>query len=339
MEKDIKTIIDFYKTASPEELSKQADRVCRENHGNTVWLRGLVEFSNYCRRDCLYCGIRAGNLKISRYRLDEKQILEIIREGFKAGLRTFVLQSGEDDFYTGKILTALIEKIKTKTNGEAALTLSCGIRKKEEYRAFKKAGADRYLLRFETAGPDLHRHLRNGRTLEERLQALADLKELDYETGSGYMTGLPGETEEIRVQNALLCRKLELDMVGIGPFIPHPDTPLGGSPQLSFEHTLRAVSLVRLLLPRAHIPATTAAGSLDPEGREKMLRAGANIIMPNITPLPYRRYYTLYPGKICIEEDGLQCIGCLEVRARSAGKTIIKGRGDSLRRLKEAVNA
>jgi len=336
MNDDIKSIIDFYRSSPLEKLTEKAEEVSYENHRGRVLLRGLLEFSNFCIRDCLYCGLRRSNLNINRYRLSDDLIIETIRKGYQAGLLTFVLQSGEDRYYSTDVMIRLIEKIKNATGGEAALTLSCGIRKKDDYKSFKKAGADRYLLRFETSEPALHAYLRSGFTLESRLAAIYDLKDTGYEVGSGYMVGLPDETEETRIKNALFCRELELDMVGIGPFIPHPDTPLKDKALRSLELTIRAVALVRLLLPKAHIPATTAAGSIDSEGREKLLSAGANVLMPNITPLPYRKDYTLYPGKICLGEDGIKCIGCIELRARSRGKSILKDRGDSLYRAKEA---
>ena len=222
-------IIEFYKNAATNALVARADQVCRSVHGDAVWLRGLIEFSNHCVIDCLYCGIRRSNNKVNRYRLTEQQIVETAQTGFKHGLRSFVLQSGEDPFFTVQVLCRILEKIKILTNDEAAITLSCGIRKRAEYLALKSAGADRYLIRFETSDPQLHETLRNGISLKRRLQALYDLKELGYQTGSGYMVGLPGETEEIRINNALLCHELQLDMVGIGAFIPHPDTPLGNS--------------------------------------------------------------------------------------------------------------
>ncbi len=295
---NFESIIDFYKNSSLEELSKKADSICRENYGNKVFLRGLIEFSNYCKMDCLYCGIRKSNTKVRRYRLTEEEILSTVKMGFNMGFRTFVLQSGEDEFFTTKVMAGIIDKIKNATAGETAITLSCGVRSKSDYKTFKEAGADRYLLRFETSDPILHSYLRNGIPLKSRLRALYALKELGYETGSGYMLGLPGETEKIRIENALLCAKLELDMVGIGPFIPHPDTPLANSKKMPLELTLRATALLRLLLPETNIPATTAAGSLRPDGRERMLAAGANVLMPNLTPSPYRRNYLLYPGKI-----------------------------------------
>jgi biotin synthase len=323
------SIIDFYKEVDTETLIVEAAKVCQKVHGNGVWLRGLIEFSNYCAQDCLYCGIRRSNNKVTRYRLNEKEILETVKSGYQQGLRSFVLQSGEDPCFQASVLAGIVEKIR---NGfpNAAIVLSCGVKTEEEYRLLKKAGADRYLLRFETSDPALHAKLRGGIPLERRLKALSDLKEADYQVGSGYMVGLPGETEKIRIQNALLCAKLELDMAGIGPFIPNPDTPLNEAKQEDIILTIRATALLRLLMPKTHIPATTAAGSLDKFGREKMILAGANVLMPNITPIAYRKHYLLYPGKICIEESGEQCLGCLALRMKSIGREIQSGRGDAL---------
>jgi biotin synthase len=325
----IHEILDFYKTASTKELSMTADSICRETYGGKVWVRGLIEFSNYCSMDCLYCGIRKSNTKVNRYRMESGEIIDTVRDAWKAGFRTFVLQGGEDRYYSLKVLCGIIDKIKKISGGEAAVTLSCGTKSRSEYRELKKAGCDRYLLRFETSDPELHRTLRNGAPLEGRLKAVRDLKDLGFETGSGYMLGLPGETEETRINNALLCLELELDMAGIGPFIPNPDTPLYGSSQGPLDLTIRAAALLRLLLPKANIPATTAAGSLDPAGRQKMLSAGANVLMPNITPLKYKKDYRLYPGKICLEETGLECLSCLKILAKQTGKEIDMGRGDS----------
>ena len=329
---NVEESIELYKNAPTEELTAKADEVCRSNYSNKVWLRGLIEFSNHCSMDCLYCGIRKSNDNVNRYRLDEKEIIETIKSGMAAGLKTFVLQSGEDPFFNNKRLCDLVEKIRNTVGSDLAITLSCGIKTKEEFNDLKTAGADRYLLRFETSDEKAHAYLRNGIPFKKRLKALYDLRELEYEVGSGYMLGLPGETEEIRIKNAMLCYDLKLDMIGIGPFIPHPDTPLYASVQAPIELTIRAVALLRLLLPVSNIPATTAAGSLDPVGREKMLRAGANVLMPNITPMKYKKNYLLYPNKICLDENGLECISCLSFRVQRIGKEIDLGRGDSLRR-------
>ena len=325
----IDEIILFYKNASTRELTARADGVCRETYGDEVYLRGLVEFSNYCGRDCLYCGIRHSNPAVKRYRMAPEEILESVRAGHKMGLKTFVLQSGEDEFFTTKVLSGIVEKIKEIAGGDSALTLSCGIRPKKDYAELKKSGADRYLIRFETSDPELHSYLRNGVSLKRRITALRDLRDCGFEVGSGFMVELPGESEEIRINNALLCRELELDMIGVGPFIPHPETPLKDSPQMPFELALRSVALVRLLLPFSNIPATTAAGSLDPEGREKMLAAGANVLMPNITPVEFKKNYLLYPNKICLDEDGTHCIGCMKIRVGAVDKTVVNETGFS----------
>lgn len=326
----INEIIDFYRRATLDELIQLANSVCEKNYGNKVFIRGLIEFSNYCNRNCLYCGIRSDNNTVNRYRLEKEEIVAIAEKGYNQGLRTFVLQSGEDNYYSLKDFCYIIEKIKALSNNEAAITLSCGIKSKKDYQELKKAGADRYLIRFETSDPELHKYLRAGISLEHRIKALEALKECGFETGSGYMVGLPGETEEIRINNALLAKKLDLNMLGIGPFIPHPATPLKNSKQEGLELTIKATALVRILLPDANIPATTAAGSLDNLGREKALKAGANVLMPNITPKEAKKHYLLYPGKICLDESGFECINCLQNRVATINKTITLERGDSL---------
>jgi biotin synthase len=327
---NINNVIDFYKNAPYAELLKKANEVCKNNYGNKVYLRGLIEFSNYCTEDCLYCGIRKSNYKVNRYRLTEDEIIKTVEEGYKSGLKTFVLQSGEDNYFTIKKLVSIITKIKSVTEGVAAITLSCGIKTKSQYKEIKSAGCDRYLMRFETSDKELYKYLKNGKFLERRLKALNELKELEFEVGSGFMVGLPGETEEIRINNAILCSQLQLNMVGIGPFIPHPDTPLKDCDISPIDLAVKSVALVRLLLPGANIPATTAAGSLSKDGREKMLFAGANVLMPNITPTVYKKDYLLYPGKICLDETGFQCIGCLSKRVATVNKELCYERGDSL---------
>ncbi|MBN2545177.1 MAG: [FeFe] hydrogenase H-cluster radical SAM maturase HydE [Spirochaetes bacterium] len=328
--KCLKDIINFYKNTSTDDLAKTADNICTINYGKNIFIRGLLEFSNYCNMNCLYCGIRKDNKKVNRYRMSIEDIIKTVKKGYQSGIKTFVLQSGEDHYYTIEKLCLIIKKIKESTNFNAAVTLSCGIKTRKQYLELKKAGCDRYLLRFETSDEKLHKYLRNGVTLKKRINAIMDLKDLGFETGSGYMVGLPGENETTRINNALLCKKLELDMVGIGPFIPHNDTPLKESIQENIELVVRATSLVRLLLPYANIPATTASGTLDKIGREKMLKAGANVLMPNINDEKYKKNYLLYPGKICIEESGSQCLSCLNKRVSDISKNIVMDRGDSL---------
>lgn len=322
-------LIDLYLRAPDEELYSRARAVCEEVHGKAVLLRGLIEFSNTCALDCHYCGIRASNRDVMRYRLEPGDLVEAARQAWEAGLRSLVLQSAEDPWYTTDRLAGAVAAIKAACPG-LALTLSCGVKSRAAYAQLKEAGADRYLLRFETCDPGLHRRIRNGQGLESRLKALGELRDLGYQVGSGFMVGLAGETEETRLANALLCRDLGLDMVGIGPFIPHPATPLGRAPQEPLRLTLRLTALLRLLMPRAHLPATTAAGSLDPQGREKMIGAGANVLMPNMTPTSVRKDYLLYPGKICLDEAGEKCLGCLGLRMAGVDRKLSYARGDAL---------
>ncbi len=312
------------------ELTAEAAAISRRVFGGKVFLRGLIEYSNYCSCNCLYCGIRRDNPHVDRYRLSDEAIYAAVDSGYARGLRTFVLQGGEDAAFDTERLSSLVAGIKKRTHGDAALTLSCGILPREHYAQLKKAGADRYLLRFETSDPALHTYLRDGVSLDRRLQALHDLKSTGFQTGSGFMVGLPGETEDTVVNNVRLAMDIGLDMVGIGPFIPHPETPLKDAPQIPIELALRTTAFLRVVCPEAHIPATTAAGSLAPNGREEMIRRGANVVMPNLTPVEAKKNYLLYPGKICLDEDGLQCIGCLSMRIKSTGFEMSFDRADGL---------
>lgn len=333
---NVNEVEEYYLDKPLTYLINKASEVCEKTYGNKVFLRGLIEFSNICNNDCLYCGIRKSNNKLKRYHMSIDEILQTVSTGIERGLKTFVLQSGEIHRPRTRELAILVERIK-KLDSTVAVTLSCGYFKKDDLKTLKNAGADRYLIRFEVADEKLYSFLKGGEKLSKRLEMLYNLKELDFETGSGFMVGLPYETDEIMIKNLTLCKKLNLDMVGIGPFIPHPHTPLANSRLHRIEKTIRAVSILRLLLPYANIPATTAAGSIDPNGREKMLEAGANVLMPNITPLKYKAHYLLYPGKICIEEDGTECISCMGLRVKSIGKTLSFERGDSLQKQKKTV--
>ncbi len=310
------------------ELSAEAAAISRRVFGGKVFLRGLIEYTNYCSCSCLYCGIRRDNTNVHRYRLSDEAVFSAVESGFRRGLRTFVLQGGEDSHFNTDRLGSLVAGIKKRTGNEAAVTLSCGILPREHYAQLKKAGADRYLLRFETADPALHKYLRDGVSLDRRLQALDDLKSTGFQTGSGFMVGLPGETEDTVVNNVRMAAEIGLDMVGIGPFIPHPDTPLKDAPQIPIDLALRTTAFLRVVCPEAHIPATTAAGSLVANGREEMIRRGANVVMPNLTPVEVKKDYLLYPGKICLDEDGLQCIGCLDMRIKSTGFEMSFDRAD-----------
>ncbi|URA09550.1 [FeFe] hydrogenase H-cluster radical SAM maturase HydE [Thermospira aquatica] len=330
------TLFSWWEDQPTETLTKMADEVCRKTYGNKVYLRGLIEFSNECFCDCLYCGIRRSNAKITRYSLTDEEIIETVKRGLQRGFHTFVLQSGENRADLPERMTKLLFTLRKIAKEDVAFTLSCGVYPREVYREWKKAGAHRYLLRFETSDPRLYASLCPGKTLDRRLQALEDLRQEGYAVGSGFMVGLPGEDARTRFENVLLCRDLRLEMVGIGPFIPHPDTPLGkeGHKSLPIEFTVRTTALLRLFLPWANIPATTAAGSLHPRGREMMLEAGANVLMPNITPVEKKKHYLLYANKICLDEDGWECLSCLSLRVASVGKTISFERGESVLREK-----
>jgi len=322
---------ELFYNASTEELIRMGGEVCRAVHGPHVLLRGLLEYTNYCSSNCLYCGIRKDNASVRRYRIDESLLLEAVRTGFDRGIRTFVIQGGEDPEYGHKRICSLVESIKEATGGEAAVTLSCGMRTLGQYRDMRAAGGDRYLLRFETSDPELHRYLRNGSSLDARLKAIEAIRTAGFQTGSGFMLGLPGESAETRLENVLLAQRLELDLAGIGPFIPYLETPLREAVQMPLEEAVRGVALLRLALPEAHIPATTAAGSLQSDGRERMISAGANVLMPNLTQVEFKKDYQLYPGKICLDESGIQCIGCLGMRVKPLGRELSFARGDAPR--------
>ncbi len=309
-------------------LVAQADRVRREKYGDGVWVRGLLEYTNRCSQNCLYCGLRRDNDEIRRYSMDEEEILNSAEIAYQAGFRTLVLQGGEDPDWTASRLCRMVESIKERF--DVAVTLSCGIFRGEDYRSMASAGVNRFLMRFETSDQELHRKLRDGVTLSRRLQALSDLREAGIELGSGFMVGLPGETEEIQQGNLALCRDLGLDMVGIGPFIPNPQTPLGQCSPGSMEQVVKLTALLRLSLPYSNIPATTAAGSLCSNGREAMLGAGANVLMPNVTPACYRDHYQLYPGKTSLKMDHLPDLEEIDRSLREIGRHMDMGRGDSL---------
>jgi biotin synthase len=309
-----------------QRLCGLADSVREQTMGSDVHLRGLIEFSNICRNDCCYCGLRRSNSSVRRYRMTVEEILETARLGVKLGYGTVVLQSGEDLWYDSHLIAQIICKIKELG---VAVTLSLGEREPWEYSLWREAGADRYLLRHETADFELYRKLNPGMSLEHRVFLLRTLKQMDYQVGSGFMVGLPGQTPESLVQDLRLLQELDVEMAGLGPFICNPETPLEGSSSGTMEATLTMVALTRLLLPLAHIPATTALGSMDPKGRERALQAGANVIMPNLTPVTYREDYQLYPGKICLSETADVCRGCLQGRIESIGRRLGTGPGHS----------
>ncbi len=313
-----------------KELLQEADRVRHECVGDAVHLRGLIEFSNYCRRDCLFCGLRRSNKKRERYRMPVEEILETAREAHDMGFKTLVLQSGEADTYPIEALGGLLRDIKSETG--IAATLSIGEHSYDDYKRLREAGADRFLLRFETSDRELFKRLKPDSDYDQRFQCLSWLRELGYQVGSGIMVGLPGQTLESIADDILLFKDLALDMIGLGPFISNPDTPLAGTANGSLDLVLRVTALTRIVTRNTHIPATTATGTIDPEGRQKALQCGANVLMPNLTPLKYKKNYLLYPDKICIDEDGSKCRFCTESMVLELGRTISPDAGHSLKR-------
>ncbi|MBE3585215.1 [FeFe] hydrogenase H-cluster radical SAM maturase HydE [Desulfofundulus thermocisternus] len=311
-----------------DALGRAADGVRAASLGDEVHLRGIIEFSNYCRRNCLYCGLRRDNRKLRRYRLTPGEILAAARKAAGLGLPTIVLQSGEDPHYTAPVLADIIRRLKEEV-GVGAVTLSVGERSFEDYRLWREAGADRYLLKHETADAALFARLRPGTTLRDRLLRLKWLRELGYQVGSGNIVGLPGQSLETLAADILLMRELDVEMAGIGPFIPHPQTPLAKEPPGELELTLKVLAIARLLLPRAHLPATTALGTIHPAGRRLGLCFGANVIMPDTTPPPYRYYYQIYPGKAGLHEEMETTLVSLKNLIFSLNRRVGSGPGHS----------
>lgn len=313
-----------------KRLSEEAVRLRKEYYGDKVFTRGLIEFTNYCRNNCYYCGIRRDNKNISRYRLTCDEIMECCIAGYELGYRTFVLQCGEDPYYTDEKMCEIIHSIK-KDFPDCALTLSIGEKSYESYSLFREAGADRYLLRHETADFSLYESLHpDEMKLETRKQCLCDLKNLGYQVGAGFMVGAPGQTLEHLAEDLVFLQELRPQMVGIGPFIPHHDTIYADEKAGNVELTLFLLSVIRIMLPKVMLPATTALGTMDPFGREKGLQYGANVVMPNLSPVKNRKMYELYDNKICTGEEAAECRGCLGRRVISVGYRLVEERGDAL---------
>lgn len=300
-----------------------------EIYGKTVYMRGLIEFSNYCKQNCKYCGIRKGNSKIVRYRLTKEDILESVNSGLQLGYNTFVLQSGEDSYFTDDVIIDIIKSIK-KLSNNCAITLSIGERNKESYIALYNAGVNRYLLRHETAAKPLYEFLHPKMSYENRKKCLYELKEIGYQVGAGMMVGLPNQTNHDLLLDLKFLKELNPHMCGIGPYICHSETPLKGANSGTLNQTLVLVSLTRLLLPKVLLPSTTALGTLDKLGREKALKGGANVVMPNLTPNLYRDKYELYQNKICINDDAVKCRNCIETKIILSGYTVDMSRGDHI---------
>jgi biotin synthase len=302
-----------------EELFKAADEVRQKYLGDYVHLRGLIEFTNICKRNCMYCGLRKDNTNLKRYRLTKDEIIDFAKKAVSYGYKTLVLQGGEDDYFTEERMTSIVKEIKKLG---VALTLSLGEKTYEEYKAYKDAGADRYLIRIETTDKKLYEDMDPNMSFENRLDCLKDLGDLGYEVGSGILVGLPNQTLESIAKDILFFKKINADMIGIGPFIPNEDTPLKNAEGGTLTLALKVMALTRLILPDINIPATTAMESLAPNGRVIALQSGANVVMPNVTEGEYRKLYALYPGKICIGDTPAHCRGCITGKITGIGRVI-----------------
>lgn len=306
-----------------------ADRVRKHFAGNGILLRGIVEFSNYCRNSCSYCGLNRNNKRLKRYRMDGDEIIESVNSLAGCGIKTVVLQSGEEDDLDIHWLAKIISKIKTDFN--IAVTLSIGERSFQDYKTLKDSGADRYLLKIETSDRDLYAKLHPSMSFDNRIRCLYDLKKLGFQTGSGNIIGLKGQSLKTIANDIIFFKKMSLEMVSVGPFIPHHETELAAQARGDIGLTLKALALTRIVVKGAHMPATTALGSQEKDFRIDGLKAGANVLMPNFTPLKYKALYEIYPGKRCITEQSEACIGCLTKKAESIGRRIDYSRGDSIR--------
>lgn len=312
-------------------LFLNADKVRRKSYDDKVYIRGLIEFTNYCKNNCYYCGIRCGNSDVIRYRLTKAEILNCCSEGYTLGFRTFVLQGGEDPYYSDEIICDIVSEIKARFP-DCAVTLSIGEKSRESYEKYFKAGADRYLLRHETAQEEHYGKLHpKNMLLASRMKCLLDLKEIGFQVGAGFMVGSPYQNIENIICDLRFLQKLKPDMIGIGPFISHKATPFKDFKNGGLELTLRLISVLRLMFPTALIPSTTALGTISPEGRELGLKAGASVVMPNLSPKSVREKYSLYDNKICTGEEAAQCIRCLENRVRNAGYRIVVDIGNAKR--------
>lgn len=300
-------------------LFSLADKTRKEYVGDEVHLRGLIEFSNICKRQCKYCGLRCEDKFIDRYRISKENIISYAEHAVNMGYKTIVLQSGEDEYYNTDLMCEIIEGIKKLG---VALTLSIGEKTYEEYKAFKEAGADRYLIRIETTDKTLYNQMHPNMDFDNRVRCLDDLGRLGYEVGTGCLVGLPNQTIESLADDILFFKEINADMVGIGPFIPHPHTPLKDSATGSFTLALKVMALTRILLKDINIPATTAMETLNPNGRIIALQSGANVVMPNVTTTEYRAKYEIYPNKICINENPDKCKGCISAKIQSIGRSV-----------------
>ncbi len=332
---ELKELIENINDEDLKYLNTLARKVADEIYGKDVYVRGLIEFTNYCKNNCYYCGIRAENKNAERYRLDKTQILECCKSGYELGFRTFVLQGGEDMYFTDDMICDIVSEIR-KNYPDCAITLSIGEREKESYQKYFNAGANRYLLRHETADKEHYQKLHPEKmSFDNRIKCLENLKEIGYQTGCGFMVGSPYQTTDCLVKDLRFIKNFEPEMVGIGPYLSHKDTPFLDKPNGSVRLTLMLLSIIRLLLPSVLLPATTALGTAKADGRELGILAGANVVMPNLSPVKVRKKYSLYDNKICTGEEAAECRFCLSNRMKSIGYNIVTSRGDNIKFIKE----
>lgn len=322
------SLINCNDKESLEYLRQKAEKQRQDIFGRDIYMRGLIEFTNYCKNDCLYCGIRRSNKNAQRYRLTKEEILDCCKNGYDLGFRTFVLQGGEDAYYTDDIIVETVREIKSQFP-DCAVTLSIGEKPKESYKRYFDAGADRYLLRHETASAE-HYSLLHPKDLspENRMECLKNLKEIGFQTGCGFMVGSPFQTVENLAEDLIFIDKFKPHMVGIGPFIPHKDTPFRNEKSGTLEMTLKLLAIIRLILPKVMLPSTTALGTINPKGREMGILWGANVVMPNLSPTTVRKKYMLYDNKICTGDEAVECRFCMQKRMESIGYKVVVSRGD-----------
>ena len=327
-EKEYEYLISNRDEEARNYLMQEADKLKKSVYDNHVYLRGLIEFSNICKNDCLYCGIRRSNKNVERYRLLHDDIMNCCEQGYSLGFRTFVLQGGEDSYYSDEVLEEIIRDIRS-TYPDCAITLSLGERNYESYKRLYEAGADRYLLRHETATKEHYEKLHpENMSFDNRMSCLKALKDIGYQVGCGFMVGSPYQTNENLAKDLKFIEEFSPDMCGIGPFIPHGQTPFKNENAGTLELTTYLLSIIRLIKPNILLPATTALGTIDKRGRELGILAGANVVMPNLSPVKVRKQYELYDNKICTGDEAAHCRGCLERRMNSVGHIVENVRGD-----------
>jgi biotin synthase len=327
---ELAALIESKDENTAEILRQRADEVRRRYYGTAVYLRGLIEISSYCKNNCLYCGIRRDNKAAERYRLTADEIMKCAENGYALGFRTFVLQGGEDSYFTDDVMCGIVSEIKSRFP-DCAVTLSLGERSESSYERLRKAGADRYLLRHEAADEQLYSRLHpKEMSLKNRKECLFTLKRLGYQVGAGFMVGVPYQTTEHLIADLRFLQELQPEMIGIGPFIPHHMTQFADEKAGTVELTLRLLGIIRLMFPKVLLPATTALGTAAPDGRERGLMTGCNVVMPNLSPVSVRKKYDLYDDKICTGEEAAECRHCLERRINSVGYRVEISRGDAV---------